>query len=481
MLLVLTREEHQVVPAGKAPLSSVKINEAGLAVAFPPVQEHWAWAHVQAMQDLDPGHTGDVNVATGKLDEEVEKDARQAVCRLLSSRRLTANQQYSAFVVPAFEVGRLTGLGLPDAGIPIQQSAFGSDHFPFYHSFDFATGASGDFESLARALEGQPIDSTVGRRDLDIRTPGLGLNGLADITPLEGALLPTDQSPTTPLSFDGADDFAAQLLPVLNRPADIQSTPPSDAPNSPQNDDAAAMDALFGTGNAQRDAEDPLITPPLYGQWYTDRDRIQTPLPADLKWFEQLNLEPGLRAAAGLGAEVVRKNQQAFLQAAWDQVGELIEANRKIRQMQLANAATEALLDKHIRPQSPDVLVAMTHRFHDRIGLNGRSLRHEIRASALPNAAPTNAFRRIVRPRGPIAKRFKTNSNHNLNYGNLTARLSNPQDLKVAPTWTISSAQNRVQATDLHRLAQTVIPISFTPQSVPYETSHWRSILTVLT
>ncbi|MEM7039103.1 MAG: hypothetical protein AAF570_19150, partial [Bacteroidota bacterium] len=35
------------------------------------------------------------------------------------------------------------------------------------------------------------------------------------------------------------------------------------------------------------------------------------------------------------------------------------------------------------------------------------------------------------------------------------------------PTWTISSAQNRVQATDLHRLAQTVIPISFTPQSVP--------------
>jgi hypothetical protein len=69
--------------------------------------------------------------------------------------------------------------------------------------------------------------------------------------------------------------------------------------------------------------EDPLIVPPLYGRWHS---QIQRLVPSDGDpskewWVQELNLDPRHRVAAGFGTGVIQKNQENYMEAAWQQVG----------------------------------------------------------------------------------------------------------------------------------------------------------------
>ena len=45
--------------------------------------------------------------------------------------------------------------------------------------------------------------------------------------------------------------------------------------------------------------------------------------------MHELNLDPRFRVAAGFGTGVVQKNQEDYMEAAWQQVGDVLEANRR--------------------------------------------------------------------------------------------------------------------------------------------------------
>ena len=89
-------------------------------------------------------------------------------------RRLRPDAAYHAVIVPAFETGRLAGLGEPIDGVPAQKPSWGSagvprpTEFPVYYRWSFRTGTSGDFESLVRALVARPATETFGRRAMDV-------------------------------------------------------------------------------------------------------------------------------------------------------------------------------------------------------------------------------------------------------------------------------------------------------------------------
>ena len=53
-----------------------------------------------------------------------------------------------------------------------------------------------------------------------------------------------------------------------------------------------------------------------------------------------LNLDPRYRAAAGLGARVVRANQEEYMRLAWEQIGDVLTVNHHIRRAQLATKAS---------------------------------------------------------------------------------------------------------------------------------------------
>jgi len=100
---------------------------------------------------------------------------------------------------------------------------------------------------------------------------------------------------------------------------------------------------------------DPLITAPLYGRWHALQQRLlknrdDDDLANKENWVHELNLDPRYRVPAGLGTGVVQNNQENYMEAAWKQVGDILEANRKIRQAQLAKEASWVWYDKHLRP-----------------------------------------------------------------------------------------------------------------------------------
>jgi hypothetical protein len=65
-------------------------------------------------------------------------------------------------------------------------------------------------------------------------------------------------------------------------------------------------------------------------------DRAGQPFDNDRNWVHELNLDPRFRTAAGFGTAVVQDNQETLMAAAWDQIGDVIEANRQIRWAQVA-------------------------------------------------------------------------------------------------------------------------------------------------
>ena len=66
-------------------------------------------------------------------------------------------------------------------------------------------------------------------------------------------------------------------------------------------------------------------------------------------WFHQMNLHPALRVVGGAGAEVIRDNQEEYMERAWEQCEEIGETNRFIKIAQLSSNASMALFAKHLK------------------------------------------------------------------------------------------------------------------------------------
>ena len=71
----------------------------------------------------------------------------------------------------------------------------------------------------------------------------------------------------------------------------------------------------------------PTLSPPIYGEHPARRHAVDRAT-SQHHWLDGLSLQPRYRLAAGWGAEVVRQNQDEFMQAAWEQVGDVLAAER---------------------------------------------------------------------------------------------------------------------------------------------------------
>src|SRR5204863_1361532 len=89
------------------------------------------------------------------------------------------------------------------------------------------------------------------------------------------------------------------------------------------------------------DAPPPRVGPPVYGQAAAGPDGSAAAVEAGTAppWVAELNVDPRLRVAAGMGALVVRKDQERYAESAWRQVGDVLAANRLRRRAELSLAA----------------------------------------------------------------------------------------------------------------------------------------------
>jgi hypothetical protein len=344
------------------------------ASLLPDLEESSLWAHSQL-------HGPDIT-DNNALAQALDNQAQYFSSRILSLNILSAETEYTAYVVPTFEAGRLAGLGLSNAGVPGMQPAWtsggGTVSLPIYYQWSFETGPQGDFASLVRKIHPKPLAPAVGFREMDVSSPGLGLPPAADTAlPVEGALKRYPEIVSPPQSGPTHDTWLQDLTKLLNEPAELFKTDPSK----------------------------PLVTPPLYGHWHAAQPEV---LPASPPWFQDLNEDPRTRVQAGAATLAVQKEQQELLAGAWDQVGAVRAANERARWIELAVEISSRMHEKILvstAPTQTDTLMRFTQPVLTRVLGSPVTIAALLTGSPVTDGALAPSFRRITRPRGPVARR----------------------------------------------------------------------------
>ena len=310
-------------------------NPAVPSQELPDLAEAYAWAHVQYTAGSLQGDTP-VSAAAAL------SDGTATTSRLVSPRFLAPDTTYLCAVVPSFAAGVTAGLGgSPDptaAPAPAWDNTSSSVTLPVYFSFQFTTGAGGDFKSLAQLLlHPETVTATPGS--------GLGQRSLALPGPASAAGGPAPGAATVPPPAPGGTTpLPAMLLPASASP-----------PATPAAAVTTWMQAEI-TPTATADGL-PQLRLPLYGA-------VQAGItPPDLtagfaglpQWWQRLNTDPGLRVLGAIGSAVVSSDQEEILAEAWRQVGDTSAVNATLNRAQAARLAVDRQVTRHLTPQSDPV------------------------------------------------------------------------------------------------------------------------------
>jgi hypothetical protein len=390
LCLVVVRKQDGVVLTSTAdwPLPMLQITKPAVpAEELPDLADSWAWVHAQVASS---------NVATpNELKTSIQTRPERSLSRLLCPRILQPNTDYIACVVPTFDLGRKAGRGeaITEADLTnanALQPAWSLTpppekvELPVYHHWRFRTGEGGDFESLVRLLRAVAAPEGLGTRPMDISRPGFELPETFPAEAklaLEGALRPMEAGSLPPWPEGVQQPFQTELAKIVNEP---------------------------GLAQARDPQSDPLLAPPLYGQWHAAENTVSRD---DTAWFDELNLDPRHRSVAAFGTRVVQEHQEALMAAAWDQAGDLEKANQRMRQLQLSLAASTSLHARHFSQLSPDAMLRITAPVLARVrggtvaAPATRTMAAMLSGGALPLQAASTAMRRIARERGPITRR----------------------------------------------------------------------------
>jgi hypothetical protein len=395
------------------PLPFITVNDPGV---FPSANDLWAWAHVHLNQSVAAAGelvSPDVGAVATRVQTILGQNSDLAYSRLLCPRRLQEDTAYNAFVIPTFETGRLAGLGLDPGGAPYATQTAWEDYpgkaqqaaHPVYYRWFFRTGDKGDFEYLVRLLRALPVDPRVGTRDMDVQNPGSNLPAidkpeLGGVLRLGGALeVPDTDLNTTELEAKQTyenwdqpypDTFQKALAAFIDLPDDY----------------AANTAETANTKSGLSTDRDPLITAPLYGQWHaltqrllTNRDGTSAPNPTN--WVHRLNLDPRFRVPAAFGASVVETNAEEFMDDAWQQIGDVLAANQRIRQLHLAVGVSSRWYDAHLTPLAaadPERALTVSAPVARRVLSGTTTVAYQQGGSLVPPVFTSAVMRRVIRP-----------------------------------------------------------------------------------
>ena len=142
---------------------------------------------------------------------------------------------------------------------------------------------------------------------------------------------------------------------------------------------------------------EPVVGPPLYGQWPAGALSV----PAD-GWLRSLNLHPVRRAAAGLGARVVRNRQEALVAAAWDQAGALRATVTMLNQARLAVEIGRRMTGRVATLSDGDTL-QLTAPLQALLG-RGRSVRRRLDCAGIPAGLVSSTHLRLTRDGTALAR-----------------------------------------------------------------------------
>ena len=352
------------------------------------------WAHAYAATSVHTVDTADPTENPG--------GPGLSGCRLLAPRHLKPQTSYLACLVPTFAASALAGLGRSDQEIAAALAAPQPNYawtasstsvdLPTYLHWTFSCGDGGDFESLARALKEVPVGPTFGTRPLDLGLAGAAMPVTTTLaTVFRGALTApgiADQTawPDPTLTDDGsADQHSVDTTLVAEIAAAAALT-------------AAAASAAGGGGR-------PAVGPLLYARAAAARGDVNAADPAT-DWFDELNRDPRVRAVAGIATRVLRRDVEDVMARAWEQVGQVDEANAVLRRLQMSRAVTTSLHTRHLSGMSAGRLISAARPVLGRVALPAAvtggvvtvDALSAVAASALPAGTTWRAMSAVLQP-----------------------------------------------------------------------------------
>lgn len=383
-LITVTASSASIAPRTDAPLPILTVPTSELP---PDLNEMWAWAHIQTTNQYAPD----------ELTEALADDPDAFISRLISPRNLAANTEYFACLVPTYQAGVLAGLGIPVSADVGQTLAWqpnpppGSIDLPVYYSWTFATSETGDFEMLVERLQAAELNETVGRHLMDISDMGVPISAQKGSKPL----------PKSTYYFGSL----------------VSPTAIADAPKE---DRDALRDALYEVLTPALPNEsdgydylqdDPVVTPAHYGHEQLSGAPLPPPMPAGERttlpyqpvWYGDVNTHPRTRGAAGLGMRIVRRNQEAFMARAWEEVTALRAVNQTLQQATFALLVSQTWQSR-VTALDSGTLLSITRSAHTRIlpDSSQRTIWSEIKHSAAPNGTVSLEMQRILRTGGAV-------------------------------------------------------------------------------
>ena len=268
---------------------------------LPDLNEAWRWAHVHLLE-LE-------NSSREQIIRSIKNTPQKAVCRLLCPRKLEPETRYQAFVVPTYRIGleaALHGQSLTTDRTLLSWGSLDNPstslELPFYYQWSFRTGTAGNFEELARKLKGRKLED-MGTRTIDCSNPGYGMLK-------EGCTMQME-------------------APLKSIHPSIEALDEGNETNSPPKEEHVKLGELLNS----REKDGKLrVSPPVYGEWYAEQPNKEKKVEPTRRdhWLEELNLDFRHRAAAGLGVQFVKENQEALMRSAWNQLQKVRETNKSL-------------------------------------------------------------------------------------------------------------------------------------------------------
>jgi hypothetical protein len=358
--ILLCKEDEFLLEASSEGLPVLKIladNQEKYSKIFIDPAKTYACAHSQ-FTNTDFYNSKDKGQ---DITDQLSEDPDIGISRLIGVRKevdsspLEANTKYMAFLVPAFETGRLRGLGektdsfkSTNAQLHSWEKEYGNQakrkrglEFPVYYNWQFQTQGE-SFDALARKLT--PISRA---KQIELKFPA---SISVDVTNMgEG------------FEYDKLIDNNRAVEPPKRKSivVSVATVPETFKKNEgedikyPKHSDEYVIEkhlkellsqnyVLSETNNIYDGDDDPLITPPIYGARQISAKSLNSNKP----WYNELNMDVRYRVAAGLGKKVVQQNQEEFVHRAWDVIEKINEQNQKIRQTVFGANARRALVRK---------------------------------------------------------------------------------------------------------------------------------------
>jgi hypothetical protein len=352
VLVCVEESAAELVPGADGRPARLFVNAAQL----PDLAESFAWAHVQSA------------VPRKDVVPSLSDNPGAVLARLVCPRRLAPNTRYRVAIVAAFAAE-------DDTVVPAWPRAEGDEELIVYDTWTMSTGEAGSFEELCERLG--PVDDPnliLGLHRTDVTELGpvdpwpKGTKRV--VVDYAGAMWDTNVQPADlgPLT----DDFANDVIPLLLLA-----------------DDRAELEL---------DDPDPVVTPPYYGIFAARPKGVPRS-----GWLHDLNLDPNHRAAAGLGAEIVRIHQERFMAMAWQQAGQLRETNRQLSFTRLQAEVARTWKDRVDELDAHQRVAVMRPQLSFVRDESGAAPRRSLAESSFPNALVSPAYLRVVRPGAVVA------------------------------------------------------------------------------